>query len=180
MKLLIASDLHGDVSAARALLRQLDAEGAEKLILLGDYLYHGPRNGLPGAYDPKGVAELLNACADRLFCVRGNCDSEVDQMMLSFPMMAEYALFHADGHGLFCTHGHRIGPSAPPPMGCGDVLLCGHTHLFAMEQIGDMVYLNPGSPSFPKGGNPPTYLLWDGGLVTLKTLSGEQLRQMQL
>lgn len=129
MKYLIASDLHGSARYCRALLEMLRREQADRLVLLGDLLYHGPRNPLPEEYDTQSVAAMLGGVAERVLCVRGNCDSEVDQMILPFPMLADYALLSLEGVELFATHGHLYGPDAPPPIRSGSFLLCGHTHL---------------------------------------------------
>ena len=129
MKLLIASDLHGSAYNCRLLLEVFAREQADRLVLLGDLLYHGPRNPLPQEYDTKAVTALLNGMADKLLCVRGNCDSEVDQMVLNFPMLADYAFLSVDGVNLCATHGHTYGPDNPPPLRPGDYLLCGHIHL---------------------------------------------------
>ncbi|MBR7184777.1 MAG: phosphodiesterase [Clostridia bacterium] len=171
MKLLIASDLHGDLAAAEAVFARYAAEGADRLLWLGDLLYHGPRNDLPADYAPKGVIALLNAHRQDLFCVRGNCEAEVDQMVLDFPVLADYALIPVGSRTVFATHGHHHNTATPPPLRDGDVLLHGHTHLYAAEHFdlpggGRALYLNPGSVALPKGGNPPSYM-------TLDTESGD-------
>ena len=135
MKLLIASDLHGSTPCCEALLSRFEAEGADRLLFLGDLLYHGPRNDLPDGYRPKGVIPLLNGVKDKLLCVRGNCDAEVDQMVLEFPIMADYLMLELDSHRIFATHGHVYNRDNPPPIGTGDILLHGHTHLYAMERL---------------------------------------------
>ena len=140
MKLMFASDIHGSRSACEAMLNAYKAEGAKRLILLGDLLYHGPRNNLPDEYDPKGVIALLNGVKNELFCVRGNCDAEVDQMVLQFPIMADYALFDLDGRTAFITHGHLFNLDNLPPHKPGDLLIHGHTHV---EKDG-MTYIIPG------------------------------------
>lgn len=163
MKFLIASDLHGSARYCRALLEAFRREGADRLLLLGDLLYHGPRNDFPDEYDTRAVTALLNGAADRLLCVRGNCDAEVDQMVLAFPMMAEYCLLEADGLTILATHGHVYGPDNPPPLRRGDFLLCGHTHLPVRRNCGDFTYLNPGSLSLPKDGTPHSYMTLENG-----------------
>ena len=153
MKWLIASDLHGDAAGAGALMTAFAREGAARMILLGDILYHGPRNGLPESYDPKAVAAALNAHKRQIISVRGNCDSEVDQMMLEFPALAEYALIPLGERTIFATHGHIWNTQNVPSLGRGDVLLCGHTHVPCCETFGaGHVYINPGAVSFPKNG----------------------------
>lgn len=174
MKLLIASDLHGDAECTKELIEKFDSEGADKLVLLGDILYHGPRNDLPSGYAPKKVIELLNERREVILCVRGNCDTEVDQMVLNFPVLADYALISADGVSVFATHGHKFNTDAVPPLSGGDILLHGHTHVFACEEFGNgNLYLNPGSVSLPKNGNPRTYMTYEAGTFTLKTFDGE-------
>lgn len=166
MKWMIASDLHGSAQCCRRLLEALQREDADRLILLGDLLYHGPRNDFPEAYDTRAVTALLNSVKHRLLCVRGNCDSEVDQMVLEFPMLAEYAFLSVDGRSIFATHGHNYGPDNPPPLREGDFLLCGHTHLPVCRNCGGYAYLNPGSLSLPKNGTPHSYMTLENGVFT--------------
>ena len=154
MKLLIASDLHGSAYYCRALLDAFRRERADRMVLLGDLLYHGPRNELPEEYDTKAVTALLNDAADKLLCVRGNCDAEVDQMVLNFPILADYSFLFVDGLTICATHGHTYGPDNPPPLRKGDFLLCGHTHLPVCRDCGGFTYLNPGSLSLPKSDTP--------------------------
>lgn len=180
MKLMITSDIHGSCFYTERMLERYRAEGAEKLLLLGDILYHGPRNDLPKGYDPKGVARLLNSVKKELLCVRGNCDAEVDQMMLEFPILAEYAVLWLEGKMVFATHGHHNGADNPPPLQQGSILLHGHTHLMTMEQREGYLYLNPGSVSLPKGGNPNSYMVFDDGVFYLKDMAGTILQQYAL
>ncbi len=176
MKLLIASDLHGDAAATRRLTRRFDAEGADRLLLLGDLLYHGPRNPLPESYAPREVIELLSPLADRILTVRGNCDTEVDQMVLPFPILAPYCLLAADGLTFFATHGHLYNPDNPPPLAAGDLLLCGHTHVPAHRTFGrDNLYINPGSVSMPKENSPAGYMIYEAGIFTHKTMDGDEI-----
>ena len=162
-------------------LEALLKEGAEKILLLGDILYHGPRNDLPAGYAPKKVIELLNAVAPELLCVRGNCDTEVDQMVLSFPVLADYAWISLDGINIFVTHGHKFGKASPPPMKRGDILLCGHTHVPAFESFGDgNIYVNPGSVSIPKEGSQKQYIILDRGEVSFVNLDGEVLQRAEI
>ena len=173
MKRMIASDIHGSAYYCRKLLEAYDREGAEMLVLLGDILYHGPRNDLPTEYDPKAVIALLNARKDEILCVRGNCDSEVDQMVLDFPIMADYAVLAVGGRLIYATHGHVYNNAKLPPLRTGDVLLHGHTHVSAYEEHATHTYVNPGSVSIPKENSPHSYmLLTDEGFVW-KTLDGE-------
>ena len=180
MKLMIASDIHGCAPACKKLLDTFTASGAERLILLGDLLYHGPRNDLPEGYDPKAVIAMLSEYADKLFCVRGNCDTEVDQMVLPFPIMAETALLFVDGKTWFACHGHRSGanPTAAdlPKLPAGSVILSGHTHIPVLEINQDGVtLLNPGSTSIPKGGFAASYALYEDGEFSVMDFMGEKI-----
>ena len=200
MKLMIASDIHGSALYCGQMLRAYEREGAQRLLLLGDILYHGPRNDLPEGYAPKEVIAMLNPLKEDLLCVRGNCDTEVDQMVLDFPIMAEYCLLElpcaaapgssgtedggAGRHGLrlttvFATHGHVYNAHHLPPLKDGDILLNGHTHIPACEEIPGMdgrtcQYLNPGSVSIPKEGSAHSYMVWEDGAFIWKNLEGEE------
>ena len=174
MKLLFASDIHGSAGACRALLSRFETEGAQALALLGDLLYHGPRNPLPADYDPKAVAAMLSGVRSRILAVRGNCDAEVDQMLLAFPMMADYAALWLDSRLAYLTHGHVFGPEHLPPLSPGDVLLSGHTHIPTNREQDGILLLNPGSVTFPKNDLPPTYLLYEDGRFFHRTLSGAE------
>ena len=177
MKLLIASDIHGSAYFCRALLDAYDREGADKLVLLGDILYHGPRNDLPLEYDPKAVIALLNARKDDILCVRGNCDSDVDQMVLQFPIMADYAVLYAGGRLIYTTHGHVHNNASLPPLSAGDILLHGHTHVPAFEVYSTHTYVNPGSVSIPKEGSPHSYMILTDEGFTWKDLDGKVYKQ---
>ena len=172
MRLMIASDLHGSAFYTRKLLEAFEKEQAEKMLLLGDILYHGPRNDLPEEYAPKKVIEMLNPLADRLLCVRGNCEAEVDQMVLNFPVLADYCVLFERGHTIYVTHGHLFSETNPPKLHNGDVLLNGHTHIPACEDHG-WQYLNPGSVSIPKNGSWHGYMLYEDGVFVWKDLDGE-------
>ncbi len=174
MKLMIASDIHGSASCCRKMLEAFNREKAERLLLLGDLLYHGPRNDLPEDYDPKAVIAMLNGLRDKPLCVRGNCDTEVDQMVLAFPVMADYALIEADGRSIFATHGHLFNPMRLPPLKPGDILLCGHTHVPAWENHDGYRYFNPGSVSIPKEGSRRSYMMMENGVFIWKTLEGDE------
>jgi len=169
MKFLIASDIHGSYKYCTELLRAFEREGADKLILLGDILYHGPRNPLPEEYAPAKVAEILSAVKEKILCVRGNCDSEVDQMVLPFPITSDYAAVFADGVNIYLSHGHREIPPLTPK----DVYITGHTHVPVRENI-PFLHLNPGSVSLPKENSRRGYILFDGGEFTFKTLDGKR------
>ena len=177
MKWMIASDIHGSARWCERLLDAWRAAAPERLLLLGDLLYHGPRNDLPEEYAPKRVIELLNAVAPSLLCVRGNCEAEVDQMVLKFPVMADYAALLMDGHVIYATHGHVYGEHNPPPLMPGDILLCGHTHVPALRRHEGFTYINPGSVAIPKeGSRHSACLLEDGRLSWLDLESGEIYR----
>lgn len=175
MKLLIASDIHGDIACATAIADAYKKHKADRLLLLGDLLYHGPRNDLPPAYAPKKVIELLNSLKDDILAVRGNCDTEVDAMVLDFPILADYAFIEVDSVRMFATHGHKYNLSSLPPLRRGEVLLHGHTHVSCATPFGDgNVYINPGSVSIPKENTPKGYILYDKGTFSFRTLDGEE------
>lgn len=172
MKIMIASDIHGSAYYCKALLSAFDAEKPEKLLLLGDLLYHGPRNDLPRDYAPKTVIALLNGIKTQLLCVRGNCEAEVDQMVLEFPVLADYCILYGGHRTIFATHGHHYNTENLPPLQAGDILLHGHTHVPALETVGNITYMNPGSVSIPKDNSYRGYmLLTDEGFVW-KSLDG--------
>ena len=171
MKLLIASDIHGAAGYCRDLLAAWDREGADRLLLLGDLLYHGPRNDLPPDYAPKEVIALLNARKNQIFCVRGNCDTEVDQMVLEFPVLADYAVLPVGQRLIYATHGHIYHVKNLPPLAPGDVLLHGHTHVPAWTEFGQgNLYLNPGSVSIPKENSPHSYMTLEENTMQWKEL----------
>ena len=172
MKLLIASDIHGSAYYCRSLMRVWDREQPDRALLLGDLLYHGPRNDLPREYAPREVIALLNERKNEILCVRGNCDTEVDQMVLSFPILADYAWLGIDGVTLFATHGHHFGPSRLPPLRPGDALLSGHTHIPLWEKRDGVLCLNPGSVSIPKEGSENSYMTLENGVFLWKALDG--------
>ncbi len=185
MKILVASDLHGAAPAVEKLLDVFEKSGAERMVLLGDILYHGPRNDLPAGYDPKRVIALLSPYADRLFCVRGNCEAEVDQMVLPFSVMAETALLFVDGRTWFAAHGHRAGanPTADdlPPLPRGSVFLSGHTHIPTLDvDENGILRLNPGSVSIPKGGYPASYATYEDGRFAVMDFEGNTLMEFAL
>ena len=173
MKLMIASDVHGSAAFCEQLMEAYRKEQPDRFLLLGDLLYHGPRNDLPLEYDPKKVIEMLNGIASELLCVRGNCEAEVDQMVLSFPVLADYAWLDVNGLRIFATHGHHFGESNPPVLKKGDVLLCGHTHVSRCQHYDTFTYLNPGSVSIPKEGTPHSYMILEDRTFLWKTLDGE-------
>ena len=175
MKLIIASDIHGDADCCQALLDAFEKEKAEKILILGDILYHGPRNDLPEGYAPKKVIEMLNNVADKLLCVRGNCDTEVDQMVLTFPILSDTAFVY-DSEAkltLFMSHGHKYSPDNLPPLSGNVVFLYGHTHLLGKTEVNGISCINPGSVSLPKGGNRKTYAIYESGLIEIKDFDGK-------
>lgn len=181
MKYFIASDIHGSAYYCRKMLEAYRREQAEKMILLGDILYHGPRNDLPREYAPKEVIPLLNAYRNEILAVRGNCDAEVDQMVLEFPIMADYAVLQLKkGRQIYLTHGHVYNEKKLPPMKKGDVLLHGHTHVLRAEKKNDLIFLNPGSVSIPKEGNPPTYAILEKGIFTIRTFEDKTILEYAL
>jgi len=181
MKWMIASDIHGSAYYCRELLKAFQREGADRLLLLGDILYHGPRNDLPREYAPKEVIALLNEMKQRIVCVRGNCDTEVDQMVLAFPILADYAVLNAGDRLIYATHGHHYNLKSLPPLQRGDVLLHGHTHVPAWETFGDSnLYLNPGSVSIPKENSAHGYMLLEGSAAVWKDLCGQEYHKEQL
>ena len=183
MKWMIASDIHGSAYFCRQLLQQYQAEQADRMILLGDLLYHGPRNDLPEGYAPKEVIELLNPLASEILCVRDNCEAEVDQMVLRFPVLADYALLSAGSRLIFLTHGHIWNASHLPPLKEGDILLHGHTHIPVCEpcgEHGEYILMNPGSVSIPKEQTPHGYMTFDSTEFLWKALNGEVYRRFSL
>lgn len=177
MKLMIASDIHGSAFFCRQMVEAFRREDAQKLLLLGDILYHGPRNDLPKDYAPKEVIEQLNALKDSLFCVRGNCDTEVDQMVLEFPMLADYALAYVGGRTVFVTHGHVYGEENVPELPPGSILLQGHTHIPRFAENNGVLCANPGSVSIPKAGSANSYLTLTETLLEWKQLDGTVFMQ---
>ena len=171
MKWMIASDLHGSAYYCRKMLEAFEREGADRLFLLGDLLYHGPRNDLPREYAPKEVIPLLNGKQEKLLCVRGNCDAEVDLMVLEFPVLADYAVLPVGQRLIYATHGHIYHVKNLPPLAPGDVLLHGHTHVPAWTEFGQgNLYLNPGSVSIPKENSPHSYMTLEGNTMQWKEL----------
>lgn len=172
MKWMIASDIHGSAYYCRQLMQAYKAEGADRLLLLGDILYHGPRNDLPREYAPKAVIGMLNEMKDEIVCVRGNCDTEVDQMVLDFPIMAEYALLQEGDRLIFAVHGHNFNEKNLLPLKKGDILLHGHTHVPKCEDRESYIYMNPGSVSIPKENSHNGYMTLEEGTFMWKDFDG--------
>lgn len=180
MRYMFASDLHGSAVACRKMLDAYEKEGAQKLVLLGDLLYHGPRNDLPDSYAPKQVLAMLNEHREDILAIRGNCDTEVDQMVLTFPILADYAIILAEEHTFYLSHGHIYQEGHLPPMKDGDIFVYGHTHVLRAERKDGRIYLNPGSVSLPKEGNIPTYAILENGIFTIKGFDGTIVKELEL
>lgn len=180
MKFFIASDIHGSAYYCEKMLEAYKNEKADKLILLGDILYHGPRNDLPEGYAPKKVIEMLNPLKDEIICVRGNCDAEVDQMVLNFPIMADYALLPVGDRTVFITHGHKFNKDNLPSLKNGDILLHGHTHVPVCEEYENFTYINPGSVSIPKENSGHGYMILEGCEFIWKIFGGEEYRKYSI
>lgn len=181
MKWMIASDLHGSAYYCREMVKAFEREEADRLLLLGDLLYHGPRNDLPKDYAPKEVIPMLNELKSKLCCVRGNCEAEVDQMVLEFPVMADYCVLPVGQRLIYATHGHIYNVKNLPPLAPGDILLHGHTHVPAWTEFGEgNLYLNPGSLSIPKENSPHGYMTLEGETFQWKTLDGEVYHELKL
>lgn len=184
MKYMIASDLHGSYQYAEQLLARFEEEKADMLILLGDLLYHGARNPLPEGYSTKDLTALLNRYKSRIFAVRGNCDSEVDQMVLEFPMSADYNMMYVDGRLWILTHGHLFDEHSMIPHEPGAVLLHGHTHVKVMSRLRDesgvFYFVNPGSVSLPKDGPLHSYVTYENRVFSMKNLDGSLVGTMEL
>ena len=170
MKFLIASDIHGSAYYCDLLLKAIETEKADRVLILGDILYHGPRNDLPKDYAPKKVIEMLNPLKNKLLCVRGNCDTEVDQMVLDFPILADYSVIPLGDRLIYATHGHNFNENNLPPMSQGDILLNGHTHVSKCVEHSDFIYMNPGSVSIPKEDTPHSFMTLEDGKFLWKNL----------
>lgn len=185
MKYLIISDIHGSLPRLERALKFFEQEHFDMLLILGDILNYGPRNSIPEGIDAKGIVARLNPLADKIIAVRGNCDAEVDQMLLHFPIMADYALIVDEGKRLFLTHGHIFNPTNLPP-GKFDAVFFGHTHLWELEDNGNTTICNTGSITFPKGGNEPTIAKYEKGKITVLSLpddnnsSGTILKELMI
>lgn len=175
MKLFIASDIHGSEFYCKKMLSCYESEKADKMLLLGDILYHGPRNDLPKDYNPKAIISLLNNLKDEILCVRGNCEAEVDQMVLSFPVLADYCIISDNNTTIFATHGHKYNEENVPPLKKGDILLCGHTHVPKCSDHNSFIYMNPGSVSIPKENSHHGYMIFENDTFTWKDFDGNTL-----
>ena len=177
---MIASDIHGSAYYCRELLKCFEKENSDRLLLLGDILYHGPRNDLPKEYAPKEVISMLNVVKNSILCVRGNCDTEVDQMVLEFPMLADYAVIVEGNCMMYATHGHIFNEENLPPLAEGNILLGGHTHIPKCERHEHYIYMNPGSVSIPKANSHHGYMTMENNVFLWKTLSGETVHELRM
>lgn len=180
MKFLIASDIHGSAYWCRELIKKYSEEKADRLVLLGDVLYHGPRNDLPREYAPKEVIAMLNPMKNDLYCVRGNCEAEVDQMVLEFPVLADYAILDLGKTAVYMTHGHIYNEGNLPPMRDGDILLHGHTHVPKCVEHEHYVYMNPGSVSIPKENSHHGYMTLENGVFLWKDFEGQVKKEYRI
>lgn len=180
MKYMFASDVHGSAYYCQKMLESFEQEGADRLVLLGDLLYHGPRNDLPKDYAPKRVIAMLNEHKHEIISVRGNCDAEVDQMVLEFPIMADYGVLIEEGRIFYLSHGHIYQEENLPPLQEGDVFVYGHTHVLRAEKKDGQVFLNPGSVSIPKEGNIPSYGILENDKFTIKGFDGTIIKELEI
>ncbi len=180
MKIMFLSDVHGSLYYTEKALEIFESEKATHLFLLGDIMYHGPRNPLTKDYNPAKVAELLNEVKDKIIAVRGNCDSEVDQMLLQFPIMSDYNIFALENYKIFATHGHIYNKENMPVLNKGDVFIHGHFHLPMAEKIDDVYYLNPGSISLPKENNDNSYAILENNKFEIKNLEGNIIKSIEI
>lgn len=179
MKLLFASDIHGSSVYAKKVIDKFEEMQADQLILLGDLMYHGPRNPLPEGYHPSKVSELLNQYKHKIIAVRGNCDSEVDQMLLEFPMLSDYTILYVDGIRFFVTHGHLYNEDNIPKLGVNDVLIYGHVHVPIAKKVNGIYVLNPSSTSLPKEGT-NSFGFYDNGTYSIIDFNGEIIKSINL
>lgn len=173
MKLFFMSDIHGSLKYAKAAVEAFLNEKADYMVILGDMLYHGPRNPLPEEYNPKEVANLLNQYKEKIIAVRGNCDADVDQMVLNYPCMMDYNIILNDNKRIFITHGHIYNEEKLPNISSGDILIYGHTHIPLIKQQDGILILNPGSVGYPKGGNVNSYGIIENNKFYIKGLDGK-------
>lgn len=180
MKIFFISDIHGSLFYLKKALNRFNEEGASYIVMLGDALYHGPRNPLPEEYKPQEVANLLNEYKNKIIAVRGNCDSEVDQMLIEYPMMADYSIILYKNKRIFLTHGHIYNESKLPNLSANDILVHGHTHLPVAKKHNEIYILNPGSISLPKENNPNSYAILQDDLFQIKDLEGTVIKEIVL
>lgn len=172
MKILVLSDIHGSLYYLNKVLNTYEQENFNYILILGDELYHGPRNNLPKDYNPKEVANLLNKYKNKILAIRGNCDSEVDQMLIEYPILSDYTIILLNNRKIFATHGHIYNKNNLPPLEKNDIFIYGHTHIFEAVKDNDIYFLNPGSISLAKNNNPNTYGVLDENSFIIKDLDG--------
>ena len=180
MKIFFISDIHGSIFFLRKSLERYKEEKAKYIVVLGDVLYHGPRNPLPRDYNPEAVASLLNEYKDKIIAVRGNCDSEVDQILIDYPMMSDYSIMLCDDRRLFLTHGHIYNERNLPKLGENDVLIYGHSHIPVAKKQNNIFILNPGSISLPRENIPNSYAVLQDNLFQIKDLDGNVITEIEL
>ncbi|MCD2348781.1 phosphodiesterase [Clostridium guangxiense] len=180
MKIFFISDIHGSLHYLKKAMENYEKEAADFIVILGDQLYHGARNDLPKGYNPRGVTELLNKYSEKIIAVRGNCDSEVDEMVLNFPIMSTYSTILYNGKRLFLTHGHIYGENNSPKLSNGDVLIYGHTHIPVAKKKDGIFIINPGSISLPKENNPNSYGILEDNAFKIKDLAGTTFMNINL
>lgn len=181
MKIFFISDIHGSIECLNKALEQFHKEGADYIAVLGDALYHGPRNDIPKNYAPKEVVEVLNKYRNKIIAVRGNCDSEVDQMLLNYPMMNDYTVILYNGKRLFLTHGHIYNKENLPNIQAGDILIHGHTHIPLAEKMHNGIILfNPGSITIPKENNKNSYGILEDNILKVKDLHGNIIMDISI
>ncbi len=180
MKLMFLSDIHGSIKYLEKAMAKFEEEKADCLVLLGDLMYHGPRNPLPDGYDTKLVADLLNKYSDKIVAIRGNCDSEVDQMLLDFPIMSDYTEIVMENYKIFATHGHIYNNTCMPKLNRGDIFIHGHLHVPIAEVFKEVYYLNPGSVSLPKEGSEHSYGLLFDNVFMIKDLDGDVVKEIKI
>lgn len=173
MKYLICSDIHGSYHYLKRIIKIFDREKCDKLLILGDILYHGPRNHLPRGYSPKKVLHLLNNYKDKIISVKGNCDAEIDEMVLDFPLYNQYEFY--DNGIFFMTHGHKVNPNNPIERPKNSFVLYGHTHVHLISKVNDVIYINPGSISLAKGDKINSFAVLDTNKITIYTLKMHKL-----
>ena len=180
MKWFIISDIHGSMTWCKKALKMFEAENCDRILILGDVLYHGPRNDLPDGYEPKAVIDMLSRLKEKIVCVRGNCEAEVDQMVLPFPIMAEYCVIDVGQRLIYAAHGHKYNMQSPLPVCDKDIILSGHTHVPDCRQVNGVYYLNPGSVALPKQNSPHSYMLYENGIFLWKDMEGKTFNTLKL
>lgn len=178
MKIFFISDIHGSIYYLKRAFENYEKEKAENIVILGDELYHGARNDLPKEYNPKEVTKFLNEYKEKIIAVRGNCDSEVDEMVLDYPMMDTFSTILYEGRRIFLTHGHIYNENNMPKLSSGDVFIYGHTHIPVAKKIQDIFVINPGSITLPKEGNPHSYGVLEGNTFKIKDLDGNVFKEI--